>query len=824
MTERKPLSPVDLFEFVALGDPRLSPDGEWVAFVRRQADDRKDAYRSEIWGVPTAGGEPRRLTGGPDDSSPRWSPDGRCLAFLGRRDDKTRIRILPFRDGGESWTLATDHEPASAPLWAPDGRRIAFTAQMFTRPEDWRPYPGSPEGDRRRAERQADPDKQKDGEEAEGRKKGENRTGDGPEAEAAAGKDGPDPVKLIEKGDVRVVTDMYYRHDGRGLLGDRKSETFLVDVVRPGDDGFDDPPERRLTRADFHHSDPAWSPDGRHLAFVAFREERRFETRYRHDLYVMDVEMGNERLVLRADGPVTAPAWSPDGRSIAYVGHHSRHDLSTTDGVWLVDVARFVSGGACEPLGPGDTRCLTEGLERPVGAGMHTDLGAASGSPLLFWSADGRCLWFIAATEGTARLYRTRLGGADDTDGVDATEADGAVGTARTGSVGIDEVYCPDLGGLDSLSLDAASGRAAVRLVTPLSPGEIAVLDLKDGSRGGSPGGGSGPEPRRLTALNKDLLGRRRLGSSCRFRYAAADGLGLDGWLLLPAGEMRTVEDGAPVALDLGRVGSAADLRRAVGRSGPNRPAPGSSSGNASPYPTILFVHGGPHGMYGDMFLFQMQLFASNGYAVLYTNPRGSAGYGDDFALRVIEDWGGGDYEDIMAAVDLAVEAGIADPDRLGVTGWSYGGYMTNWIITHTGRFRAAVAGASLCNMLSDYGNTDFGIGFDGHNFGGLPWREPERFLDHSPLMYVDNVTTPVLLLHGEDDIRCHITQAEEFYTALKRLGKEACMVRYPGEFHGFKKPRHAFDRLTRMLAWFDHRLRESLDKQESKPYGGSRQ
>lgn len=253
-----------------------------------------------------------------------------------------------------------------------------------------------------------------------------------------------------------------------------------------------------------------------------------------------------------------------------------------------------------------------------------------------------------------------------------------------------------------------------------------------------------------------------------RFTYAGADGWPMDGWVIRPVG----YEEGKR-------------------------------------YPTVLTIHGGPHGVFMSATMIQYQMLASAGIAVVYTNPRGSQGYGQEFALAVVGDWGGKDYTDIMAGVDAVIAMGIADPDRLGVTGWSYGGFMTCWTVTHTDRFKAAITGAPVANNHSMIGTTDIPWFTEWH-LGGNPWSPEgeENLLAHSSIRYADRVATPTMVICGEGDLRCPISQAEEFYMALRRIGKApAVHVRYPGEFHGFTKPLHKQDRYERTLAWFRHYL-----------------
>ncbi len=224
-------------------------------------------------------------------------------------------------------------------------------------------------------------------------------------------------------------------------------------------------------------------------------------------------------------------------------------------------------------------------------------------------------------------------------------------------------------------------------------------------------------------------------------------------------------------------------------------------------YPAVLHIHGGPSGVYGSAFSFQDQMFASSGIAVIYLNPRGSSAYGQAFTNAVVEDWGGKDYLDLMAGVDEVIRLGIADPDRLGVTGWSYGGYMTCWVVTQTGRFKAACTGACISNRMTLYGMGDL-VSTAEHYFGATPWDDPAKTLERSAILHMKDVTTPVMILHGESDLRCPVGQGEEFFTALRRQKKPAVFVRYPGEFHGFRKPSHIIDRYGRLLAWFQHYLK----------------
>ena len=221
------------------------------------------------------------------------------------------------------------------------------------------------------------------------------------------------------------------------------------------------------------------------------------------------------------------------------------------------------------------------------------------------------------------------------------------------------------------------------------------------------------------------------------------------------------------------------------------------------PYPLELSIHGGPHGWHPSTFgLLHNQLMAAEGYAVLMPNPRGSSGYGEAFESGCLGDWGGGDCADLLAGVDTLVHRGVADPDRLYVGGYSYGGYMSSWIVTQDRRFRAAAIGAPITNLASGIGTDDIPV-YNIEEMGGPPWQVPDEYAARSPMTHVAKVRTPVLLYHWEGDLRCPIAQSEEFFVALKLLGRRVEFLRYPGGAHGIRTPSQDFDARRRVLAWY---------------------
>jgi dipeptidyl aminopeptidase/acylaminoacyl peptidase len=225
-----------------------------------------------------------------------------------------------------------------------------------------------------------------------------------------------------------------------------------------------------------------------------------------------------------------------------------------------------------------------------------------------------------------------------------------------------------------------------------------------------------------------------------------------------------------------------------------------------SKLPTIVLVHGGPTGNWRDAVDIWGQLLVARGYAVLYPNVRGSVGYGQKFMEMNRADWGGGDFKDVMAGVEDLVTKGVANPARLGIGGWSYGGYMAEWAVTQTDLFKAAVSGAGMANLISEFG-TENGSASD-EWFFGTPYEHPERFLNSSPFLYVKSAKTPTLILQGEADPVDPIGQSQELYRGLKRYGVETDFVLYPREPHGLQEAKHRVDMQTRMVAWFDKYLK----------------
>jgi acylaminoacyl-peptidase len=280
-----------------------------------------------------------------------------------------------------------------------------------------------------------------------------------------------------------------------------------------------------------------------------------------------------------------------------------------------------------------------------------------------------------------------------------------------------------------------------------------------------------GSGQRQLTHANRSWREEVALSSPEHFAFTRA-GATLDGWVMRPAGM-----------------------------------APGHRA------PVLLNIHGGPHGQYGVGFFDEFQVYAGAGYAVVFVNPRGSRGYGEEFAQAVVGDWGGGDAADVLAGLDEALRRfDFLDPGRLGVMGGSYGGFLTSWLVGHTDRFRAACSERAVNDQRTMFGTSDIGHLFNVAELGGVtPWEDLARYRERSPLTYAPGITTPLLIIHSEEDYRCPIEQAEQLFVALKKLRREVVLVRFPGENHELSRtgtPRHRLERFRIILDWFSRHLR----------------
>jgi len=527
-----------------------------------------------------------------------------------------------------------------------------------------------------------------------------------------------------------------------------KSRTALADRLRTHVwiTDVDAPSPRQLTSGSFYDHALSFSPRGDEIAFLSNHESDP-DANNNSDIFAVNLQ-GQVRQITQTAGCEYEPSWSPDGKWITYLA--TKRDLTTIDSA-AEDTHVWVTSAS------GDSR---------------RDLSAAQDrrarNPR--WRSDSRAVYFLANDHGQTLIFEAELSGEkprpvfgaidetirrepDSGNSLDSSAPVALNQRIQVTSFSVSEHLLAGeyLSGQNRIPIRQATLVAVVS--DPTHPQELWI------SRANS--------FLRVTNHNESFRRAAALIEPEEFRFKSYDGTETQGWLMKPA-DWR--EDGK--------------------------------------YPTILSIHGGPHGMFGYGFNPAFQVFAARGYAVLYINPRGSNGYGQKFADGTINEWGGGDYRDLMTGVDEALKRfSWIDASRMGVTGGSYGGFMTNWIITQTARFKAAVAVASLSNLISFY-STSLYQDLIHAEFGGFPWDNYELLWQWSPLRYVKQAQTPTMFIHGEQDNDVHITQAEEMYMALRRRGVDTVLVRYPREGHGLREPRHRVDSLERTLAWFDKYLK----------------
>jgi dipeptidyl aminopeptidase/acylaminoacyl peptidase len=647
----------DMARFRAVDDPRVSPDGAWVAYTVTTQNMEEDLKQSDLWMTNWDGATTLQLTTTPkeSESNPRWSPDGKYLAFLSSRGDDNadaQLWLLP-RAGGEAEQVSALRGGVTDYAWSPDGTRLALAA--------------------------ADSDSV-----AQVSKAGKTRT--------------PPPL---------VIDRFYFKEDHTGYLTHKRTHLYLIDLAT-----------RRaepLTSGDQDDVSPAWSPDGRSIAFLSKRGPDADRTNS-WEIHVVEARPGGEvRQVTRFEGTVNNPggeggeshvAWSPDGSQIAFLQGGSPKLI-----YYAVDRLALV------PAVGGAVRVLTANLDRWVS------------NPA--FAPDGRSVYALLEEDRVQHLVRVPLDG----------------GRPEPVLQGRLVVRAFDV---------SPAGRIAALMATTTTLSEVFAVD--------------GPEPRPLSRQNDALLVGLRLASIEEISFRSRDGTTINGFMVKPP-----------------------DYRE------------------GTRCPTILSIHGGPVGQFGcqtDLgYDGCFQALAARGYVVLAVNPRGSSGRGEAFARAIYADWGHKDAQDVIAAVDYAVARGVADPQRLGIGGWSYGGILTNHVIAQDTRFRAATSGASMSNMLAGYG-TDMYVREWEAEFG-TPWSATATWLRLSdPFLHADRIVTPTLFLCGEKDFNVPLLNSEQMYQALRSLGRDTKLVIYPGQYHGFAKPSYLRDRVKRYLDWYDEHLK----------------
>ena len=520
---------------------------------------------------------------------------------------------------------------------------------------------------------------------------------------------------------------------------------------------------RPLTKGKNSVGDIAWSPDGKQIAFLAEEPQTEEEERKEKDkddarvvdisdklrrLWIADVETGVVRQITKGGWKISECQWSTDAKTLYAIATDRPHADQWLDRIVAINAGDGAIREILAPRGPfGDLRISRDGTKLSF-VGARVD-GPAPHDLYVVPAAGGATRNLTAAS-----LDRQILSTLWTTDGSLLTLVDKGFST-RLYRVTMDGQAMPlPAFPVHPSSFDAGpSGDIAFIGETTTEAPELWIAMHSGGAE-------------KLSGLNaqwQDIA----LSKPEFFRYKSFDGLEIEAALLRPL----SYKEGTRV-------------------------------------PLIVDVHGGPTGAWRDRFDRWGQLLAARGYAVLYPNVRGSTGYGEKFVEMNRADWGGGDFKDVMAGVDYVIARGVADPERLGIGGWSYGGYMSAWAITQTTRFKASIVGAGLSDLAAEYG-TEQGPEYD-EWFFGLPYENLEKFLADSPIRYIKNAGTPTLILHGKEDPTDPIGQGQQLYRALKRYGVPSEFVVYPRELHPVREEKHTLDLLRRVINWYDKYVKGS--------------
>ena len=508
---------------------------------------------------------------------------------------------------------------------------------------------------------------------------------------------------------------IFYKYDGDGYLPQERWHIWMIDIKSGRG--------KQLTDHEIYDDkDPAWSPDGKSIAFMSNHSDDPDLNPDAVDLFMISPSKRKPKLIKTPYGDKSMPSFSPDGHYIAYFGTKGKKNWYKNQGLWIVSAT-----------GSGKSVNLTEQYDVHVSPETINDIGSPEIMPPT-WSKDGKRIYFPIVRHGRSELCSIKY------DGSDFTSFAGAQGV------------------VGSYSFDSKHKKLSYFMGKIGDPGQVYLQ--KSGSI----------KEKQITNINKKLFSKIDFGTIEEVWIKGPDQNDLQGWILKPPG-----------------------------------------FDPSKKYPSILEIHGGPLTQYGEFFMHEFYFLAAAGYVVHFCNPRGGRGYGEEHAKAIWGGWGDADYRDLMTWTNFIEQQPYISKKRMGVTGGSYGGYMTVWIIGHTDRFKAAVTQRCVSNLVSLWGSSDLNWIFQEVLDDKPPFKDLKKYWQHSPIKYIGNAKTPTLVIHSENDLRCPIEQGEQVFVSLKTLGVDTEMVRFPGEFHGLSRNGRTDRRIVRLnhiRRWFDKYLK----------------